>query len=736
LSAVAAPAPAGAANPKEPTPKFVAGLLAGGLLVGGLAGYLGSSGRFTHVLALGAVLLPVALWKRPYIAPAVLLGAAVLVEQGNTAPQIPITGRIPIFSAVGPGHLQGADMLLLMVSFIYLVKGKDWGTRLIPRTHVSLAVRAVLGCVVLAIAVGQAHHGSLRTALMQARPWVYLAATYFLTSAFVRDRRAIRALLWTFVGTVGFKALQGIYVWISNGHMVPKPESYISHEASYFFVIFVIFVAALWVFDQRGRLRDWATWLLPVVIFAIVVNNRRAAWEMLGGGFLCFGVIAYRAMPIRSGVLGKAIVGLVLCSAVYFPVMWNSTSSLASPARAIKSQINPSYRDASSDIYRVKENANLELNIKQSAPLGKGYGVKIDYALPIADISKSDPVIAWVPHNQVLDVLISMGFLGGVAVWFLIGAGIISGSRLAMARDREIAVMGLVVACALVTYALIGAVDVGFFFYRIAFITGTFLGLAEAARRLTCEAAFATSSPGGGGRRWRASFRVTDGQLWVKNATKRLATAVWFAASLATSKVRLLVVTASFAFAGALSRGASKLLAAGQLCADALTSASRKTRLLVVTASFAFAGALSRGASKLLAAGQLCADALMSVSRKLLTAAAFTTHSLLTTAGKCVVAGASFSGSAARHAAKELAAALAFAASLTTQFSTGATLVFTGGVRLTGRVAKGIVRQLAAALAIIGTVGGAAYRTVMQLERVIRDRIRKWVQNLTHIFKP
>ena len=101
-----------------------------------------------------------------------------------------------------------------MVLFIYLAKGKDWGTRLIPRTHVSLAVRAVLGCVVLAIVVGQAHHGDLRTALMQARPWVYLAATYFLTSAFVRDRRAIRAVLWTFVGTVGFKALQGIYVWI------------------------------------------------------------------------------------------------------------------------------------------------------------------------------------------------------------------------------------------------------------------------------------------------------------------------------------------------------------------------------------------------------------------------------------------------------------------------------------------------------------------------------------------
>jgi hypothetical protein len=505
LSAIAAPAPAGAASPKEPTPKFVVGLLAAGLLVGGLAGYLAATGSFAGVLALSVVLLPVALWKWPYIAPAVLLGTAVLVEQSAQFPHIPLTAKIPLFSGVGPGHLEGADILLLMVLFIYVVRGRGWETRLIPRTHVSLAVRAVLACVVLAVFVGQVHHGDLRAGLMQARPWVYLAATYFLTSAFVTDRRAIRAALWVFVATVAFKALQGIYVWLSSQHLVPKPEAYISHEASYFFVIFVFLVAALWLLDQRGRLRTWATWLLPVVIIAIVVNDRREAWEMLGGGFLCFGVIAYKTMPIRRGVLGKAVIALLLCSAVYFPAMWNSTSSLAAPARAIKSQINPSYRDALSDIYRVQEDANLELNIKQGGLLGKGYGVKIDYALPIVDLSPVNSVIAYVPHNQVLDVLMAMGVLGAVAVWFLIGAGIISGSRLAMAREREAAVIGLVVASALVAYALIGAVDLGFFFYRVAFITGVLLGLAEAARRLAFESPLATRSPSGGGRRWRST---------------------------------------------------------------------------------------------------------------------------------------------------------------------------------------------------------------------------------------
>jgi hypothetical protein len=484
LSAIAAPTPGGAENPKVPTIKFRVGLVVGGLAFGALAGYLGSTGSVTRVFVLAVVFLPVVLWKRPYLAPAILLSAAILVEQWTAVPHIPITDKIPLWQGIGPGHLQGADILLLIVLGIYLLKGKELGARWFPHTHVSAAVRGVLACVVLAIVVGHFHHGSLRTSLMEARPYVYLAATYFLTCVLVQDRRAIRAVLWGFVGTVAFKALQGTYVWIGNRHMIPKPESYISHEASYFFVIFMFLVLALWVFDQRGKLRTWATWLLPVVLWANIVNDRRAAWEMLAGGLLCLGVIVYRALPIRRHLLSKAIVGLILVSAVYFPVMWNSSSSLGQPARAVKSQVKPSARDGASDTYRVQENANLQLNIKQGTPVGKGFGVKIDYALPISDVSSDDPTIVYIPHNGVLDVLMRMGFLGGVAMWFLIGAGIVAGSRLSRSRDREVAVIGTVLACSMVAYALMAATDQGFFFSRIAFITGVLLGLAEAGRRL------------------------------------------------------------------------------------------------------------------------------------------------------------------------------------------------------------------------------------------------------------
>lgn len=485
MTSVAVHRPPGATPERTPTLGLGVALVAGGVGFGALAGYLGTTGHVTRVLALAVVLLPVAIWKRPHIAPAVLLSAAILVEQNGQVPKIPLTGSIPMFQGIGPGHLQGTDILLLVIAFICVVKRHELGLDWRARSHVSAAIAAVLGCVVLALVVGHVHHGSLRTGLMEARPFVYLAVTYILTAVLIESRAAIRSMLWAFVAAVGFKAFQGLYIWVGHRHDYPKPEAYISHEASYFFVIFINLVLALWIFHQRGRLRTVATWLLPVVAMADIVNDRRVAWAMLGGATLCLGVIAYQALPSRRHTLGRSAVALTLISAVYFPVMWNSTGTVAQPVRAVKSQIHPSTRDATSDLYRVQENANLEYNIRQAGLLGKGFGVKIDYALPITDISSLDPLIAYVPHDSALDAMMRMGIFGAAAVWFLISAGIISGSRLARTADLELALIGAVTAPALVAWAVMAAEDHAFFWFRIMLITGCLLGLSEASWRLS-----------------------------------------------------------------------------------------------------------------------------------------------------------------------------------------------------------------------------------------------------------
>jgi hypothetical protein len=486
--------------------KLVVSLIAGALLFGEIAGQLVQSGKSTDVVGLALVLLPVALWKRPHLAPVVLLAAALLVEQfgqgveptGVNAPgtgdvvltaNIPITSHIPLFRGLGSLHLEPADLMLVTVAIIYLAKSADWEARWRGRSHLARAVFGLTGAVALGILVGLSHHGDLRVALMEARPYVYLAATFVLTASLVRNRSALRTALWIIVVATGVKALQGLYVFVKVRNMHPRPESVLGHEEAYFFGIFFFLVAALWLFGVRGRLRNTATWLLPVVIGADLANNRRAAWLLLAAGLVALAAVAYRALPARRRALGgAAVISLAVC-AVYLPAYWNKTGGLAQPARALRSMISPDPRDASSDLYRNQENANLKLNIKEGGVIGRGFGVPIDYKLPIADIKSIDPLIAYVPHNGVLYILMRMGVLGGIALWCLLAIGIVAGARLAQSSDKEIAVVGALVVCALVAYALEGATDQGFFFYRIAFVTGSLLGLAEGARQMLRTAA-------------------------------------------------------------------------------------------------------------------------------------------------------------------------------------------------------------------------------------------------------
>src|SRR5205823_2091297 len=141
---------------------------------------------------------------------------------------------------------------------------------------------------------------------------------------------------------------------------------------------------------------------------ANLFNNRRAAWLLLGGGLIVLAVIGYRCLPERRQKLKKVGIGLLLFSAVYMPAYWNKTGALAQPARAVHSVISPDVRDASSNLYRDQENANLKYNIRQAGVLGMGFGVPIDYALPIVDISKEDPNIKFIPNNGVLYIPMRM----------------------------------------------------------------------------------------------------------------------------------------------------------------------------------------------------------------------------------------------------------------------------------------------------------------------------------------
>jgi 4-amino-4-deoxy-L-arabinose transferase-like glycosyltransferase len=284
----------------------------------------------------------------------------------------------------------------------------------------------------------------------------------------------------------GFKGIQGSYIFFAySRRMDPRPEAILGHEEAFFFGIFIILTCALWLYDRRGPLRRTATGLLPFVVIADLANARRTAWLIIAAAVITILVVSFRTLSHRRTFVVRAFVILLVGSALYLPAYWNHDGgTLAQPARAVHSQVSPDARDQSSNLYRQQENLNLVINIKSAGVLGTGFGIPIAYVAQIANISSIDPMIAYIPHNGLLWIWLRMGLQGEIVFWCLISVALVRACRLALVKDQRLAMIGTLVACALVSYVIEGYEDLGFGQLRIAIAMGCLLGMMEAATRL------------------------------------------------------------------------------------------------------------------------------------------------------------------------------------------------------------------------------------------------------------
>ena len=69
--------------------------------------------------------------------------------------------------------------------------------------------------------------------------------------------------------------------------------------------LFLFMVLGLWLFELRGRLRTVSTVVTPLVVFAMLVNQRRTAWLILGLGVIVLMVVAYSALPTRRRMIRR-----------------------------------------------------------------------------------------------------------------------------------------------------------------------------------------------------------------------------------------------------------------------------------------------------------------------------------------------------------------------------------------------------------------------------------------------
>jgi O-antigen ligase len=180
---------------------------------------------------------------------------------------------------------------------------------------------------------------------------------------------------------------------------------------------------------------------------------------------------------------------VALAGVTYVAVFWNNTGVLGTPVRAIKAVIAPSQaslRDQSSNAYRVLENVNTLVTIRQAPLTGVGFGRKFIIAVAMPDIS----FFEWweyITHNSVLWVWMKTGVFGFLALLTLIGTSIVTGlralQRMPTGDLRAIVCAGVLY---LVMHYVYAYVDMSWDIQSMVLV-GTTLGLLSAVERIVAQ---------------------------------------------------------------------------------------------------------------------------------------------------------------------------------------------------------------------------------------------------------
>lgn len=422
------------------------------------------------------------LWLRPVRGIYLLTAAATLLEQNFSAHTYidDIGGYIYFFQDIQSWtHIRGpafsvAELFIVLMALIWLLKGIaarnlrfDRGTLMRP-----------LGLYMLMVLVGEAYGlesgGNFTLSLWEVRSQIYMLMAYLLACNLVRTWTEVSTIINIFMVGTGLKGLQGVFRYYVSLHgNLHSVESILPHEQSFFFNLFIIMAAILFLYDGPRRLKRIALVLLPFVVIAALANQRRAAVLALlvGALFLLLGTAA--AYPRRRKIVAIVLLILAAVLPIYYEAYKNSQGLIGEPAHAISSAFTPDQRDASSNLYRVNEDKDLMATMQTSPIIGFGYGKEFLTPFPLADISGSYVFYKLMPHDSILWVWMRLGTVGYLLFWFLIGSAIIQAARLArLLRDPYLKGIAMFCTITIVQEVIFGYLDLQWTNYRNLIIIG------------------------------------------------------------------------------------------------------------------------------------------------------------------------------------------------------------------------------------------------------------------------
>jgi O-Antigen ligase len=340
----------------------------------------------------------------------------------------------------------------------------------------------------LGLAVGLATGGDPRIALWEARAVFYLVPLMLLAGNLVERPSHLAKILSIASAALFIKGVSAslYYLLVLRGDL-SGVESIAEHGAAIH--LNTLFVASLAVWIYKGSLvkRILLPLAIPFVLLGYIAMQRRAAFVTLAIALVLVIILLYREQRRLFWTVAPAF---FLLSGGYVAAGWNSQSTLAVPAQAIKSVYAAhlaSDRDQSSNNYRVRENRNISFTIHQHPWAGIGFGRKFSTVVPLADISRLFEWWEYIPHNSILWIWMKAGIAGFFSLLCLIGFAVVGGAgsleRLACADLKAVV---LTATLYIVMHFIYACVDMSWDAASAVFV-GTMMGVVNCAESIETQ---------------------------------------------------------------------------------------------------------------------------------------------------------------------------------------------------------------------------------------------------------
>jgi hypothetical protein len=346
---------------------------------------------------------------RPRHLAGVLLIVAIVLEPGAidfTGPLADAVWRMPPGFENALGLTTSPLEVLLGLTAIVAV------IRLPSRVHLPLIAWAVPAVIAMGMLYGLYRGGAMNLAYNEARGVIAAVAVFVLALRVLpSDPRSLARpvlLAETFLALV---VLFRYFAYIRTGLAGVPPDFAFSHETSVIFGAGLI-VGILTLIRNGSTLFERLLLLAYcfLILAAMVATGRRAATLVMLVGVLSLGVLLF---PRRPMLVILASIPLIIGGSAYLSAYWNKEyGALAQPARAIRSQFDPSLRDESSDNYRVVEKYNVIQTLRANRVFGVGFGRPFYQFQPLPDLTSFWSLQLYTPHQNILWLWLKMGVIG------------------------------------------------------------------------------------------------------------------------------------------------------------------------------------------------------------------------------------------------------------------------------------------------------------------------------------